>query len=625
MRLVNRRGAIPLRLSRASFALLFALAVVVLPRLNSSGEPAASKPAAPGAKATADHQRGGRELALADEPQEASDEKPTAPDAPPRDATEPVSLSGRALDQDGNPVADAVIYLASLVKANRIFGKTVTDAQGRYEFRNALLPIARFGSIGEAEHCTFQVFGRKEGLGFAWTPRRSLFLHAPAENLQSRTTEPIPKPNERYLPGDKIELDLTFPASARLSGQVVDDRGAPLKGVELIIWGCQRLSSGHFAWSEHFEAISNALLSPGLVPAEMRIRETDDDGRFEFDDLPAECRFRIRVRTTNGPTREIWAATTDAPQPVDPRSPEILIGDLKLIFPRPLDVPFHILFGDTGLPAAKVLVRTYDQSGLGDKGSTDEQGRVTLRLPPGQHKIDLSPVRGTAYFSTPHILNPVPVGFEVGTEPRQKPLVFRLRPAAAIDVTVVDAETGEGIAYVDFWEQLAPNEPQSRNLPAFQSWDPETGTIWAPPPLTDSDGKLRALLEEGEHRVGVGLRSIPPGYEAVETDGLVVDCRIGRPVQLKFTLRKRKLPGGDELKETEKTIGVKTSPERLPIMDGIVLGEKTGLVELSLGADDGIRPGNVLFWYRDRRIGPADCRINDPRQVDRQVCAEPNG
>lgn len=595
MRLVNQRGAIPLRPSRASFALLFALAVVVLPRLNASGEPAAIEAAAPAAKATADRQSGVRDLALADEPEKASDEKPTGPDAPPRDATEPVSLSGRAIDQDGNPVADAVIYLASLAKANRIFAKTVTDAQGRYDFRNALLPIAKLSAAGEPEYCVFQVFGRKQGLGFAWSRRRWFFVHAFAENLQDAAGRLGPQ--ERYHPGDKI--DLTFSPSARLYGQVVDDRGAPLKGVELIIWGCQRLSSPHFGWSEHFEAISNALLSPALVPTEMRIRETDDDGRFEFDDLPAECRFRIRVRTANGPTREIWAATTDAPQPVDSRSPEILSGELKLIFPKPFEVPFQILFGDTGLPAAKVLVRTYDQSGLGNRGTTDEQGRVTLRLPPGQHKIDLSPIRGTPYFSTPHILNPVPVGFEVGTEPREKPLVFRLRPAAAVDVTVVDAETGEGIPYVDFWEQLAPNDPLSRGLPAFQSWDPETGTIWAPPPLTDANGKLRALLEEGEHRVGVGLRSIPPGYEAVEADGLLVDCRIGKPVQLKFNLRKRKLPSGDQTGKLENTIGAETPTERLPIMDGIVLREKNGAVELSLGADDGIRRGHVLFWYRD--------------------------
>ncbi|HVW39304.1 MAG TPA: M56 family metallopeptidase, partial [Pirellulales bacterium] len=407
MRLVNQRDAVPMRLSRASFALLCALAVVVLPRLNASGEPAASTSAAPGAKATADRQRGGRELALADEPQKASDEKPTAPDAPPGDATEPVSLSGRAVDQDGKPVADAVIYLASLVKANRICGKTVTDAQGRYEFRNALLPIAKLSAVGEPEHCAFEVFGRKQGLGFAWSGRRWFFVHAFAKNPQG-----VSSPQERYRPGETI--DLTFSPSARLFGQVVDDRGEPLKGVELVIWGCERLSSDRFAWSEHFSAISNALVSPTLVPAEMRIRETDDDGRFEFDDLPAECRFRIRVRTTNGPTREIWAATTDAPQPADPRAPEILLGELKLIFPRPLDVPFQILFGDSGLPAAKVLVRTYDQSGTGDRGTTDAQGRVTLRLPPGQHKIDLSPVRGTPYFSTPHIFNPVPVGFEVG-------------------------------------------------------------------------------------------------------------------------------------------------------------------------------------------------------------------
>ncbi|MGH7140135.1 MAG: hypothetical protein ACREHD_30725 [Pirellulales bacterium] len=48
-----------------------------------------------------------------------------------------------------------------------------------------------------------------------------------------------------------------------------------------------------------------------------------------------------------------------------------------------------------------------------------------------------------------------------------------------------------------------------------------------------------------------------------------------------------------------KRLVAETPKERLPLMEGIVLSEKDGVVELSLGADDGIQPGHVLFWYRD--------------------------
>ena len=107
-------------------------------------------------------------------------------------------------------------------------------------------------------------------------------------------------------------------------------------------------------------------------------------------------------------------------------------------------------------------------------------------------------------------------------------------------MTVVDVQTGAGIPHIDLWEQLDPNHRESRVLPAFQSWDPETRLIWAERPRTDRNGKLRALLEEGTHQLGVGLNNIPAGYEVVESNGYVIDCQIGKPVQLKFTVRKRK-------------------------------------------------------------------------------------
>jgi hypothetical protein len=48
-----------------------------------------------------------------------------------------------------------------------------------------------------------------------------------------------------------------------------------------------------------------------------------------------------------------------------------------------------------------------------------------------------------------------------------------------------------------------------------------------------------------------------------------------------------------------KRLAAETPSERLPLMQGIVLSEKNGLVELSLGSNDGIKPGHVLFWYRE--------------------------
>ena len=58
-------------------------------------------------------------------------------------------------------------------------------------------------------------------------------------------------------------------------------------------------------------------------------------------------------------------------------------------------------------------------------------------------------------------------------------------------------------------------------------------------------------------------------------------------------------PHSGRMASSLKRLVAETQTERLPLMEGIVLSEKNGIAELSLGADDGIKAGHVLFWYRD--------------------------
>jgi hypothetical protein len=57
-------------------------------------------------------------------------------------------------------------------------------------------------------------------------------------------------------------------------------------------------------------------------------------------------------------------------------------------------------------------------------------------------------------------------------------------------------------------------------------------------------------------------------------------------------------PYDERLVSSLKRLMAEPPAEQLPLMEAIVLGEKDGLVQLSLGADDGLKPGHVLFWYR---------------------------
>jgi hypothetical protein len=133
----------------------------------------------------------------------------------PRTYTHPITLSGRALDLDGKPVAGDRVYLASLWADYKRIAETTTDAEGRYEFHRVPLPIERANTVPGRDKGSFQVFGQADGLGFAWRPQKWFF---PQRKPASITYEPEHRdPPSRYEARDKIVLDLIFPPPARLS------------------------------------------------------------------------------------------------------------------------------------------------------------------------------------------------------------------------------------------------------------------------------------------------------------------------------------------------------------------------------------------------------------------------
>ena len=90
-----------------------------------------------------------------------------------------------------------------------------------------------------------------------------------------------------------------------------------------------------------------------------------------------------------------------------------------MVFTKPLELPIKLVYGDTGEPAPKVSV-----SGVGAFASasetTDEQGRVTLRLPPGRYRMEYLPAKGTPYLVTNDEL-------VVGAKPAVEPVTAKLR------------------------------------------------------------------------------------------------------------------------------------------------------------------------------------------------------
>ncbi len=450
-----------------------------------------------------------------------------APAAPPTDQepasteTHPITVTGRALDPAGKPIAGARIYLASLQADYKRIAETTSDVEGRYTFRAVPLPIARADKFFARNQGRFQIFGQAQGFGFAWRPAKAFYPRPAPANI---TMEPERRdPPGRYEAGEAIVLDLRFSPAAHLSGSVVDAGGKPLAGAKLEIRACESLKVVDNVvpgWT------FDALNQPADVPPAMKVHTTDAAGRFDFGGMPEDCRFRINVRVKDYPEQWIQAATVPGPVRNHDGFP-VLTGELKLTLTTPVDIPIQLVFEDTGRPAARALVQA-GGGGTDSLQTTDDEGRAVLRLPPGTYHMQNWPARGTPYLVTDSEL-------VVDAKPSTLPLVSKLRRACVLEVTVVDADTGAPLGDVDLWRRSEP--AARREAFVLRSWEAPR-LARRDHPRTDKSGKFRTFIEPGKHTLGVGIESRPAFYLPVEDEGRQVECRPGETKQVIFTMRK---------------------------------------------------------------------------------------
>ena len=441
--------------------------------------------------------------------------------------THPITVSGRALDEDGQPIADARIYLISIRADSKRVAETLTDAKGRYEFKNAPLPIepAQRNSSGH-DHGAFEIFGSKPGKAFAWRPRKWYY---PKRNSNTYLYSPTQEVPSQFFADEPIELDLTFGKSQSIQGKITDDSGAPLAGVQIELRRCEKLQSDDLiergVVSSHHQL--EALNQPDDIPGEVKKRVTDSDGRFAFTDVPAECEFSFNTRIRDYSADDFYAATTERELPAIMGIIKIHTKEVLLKFARTVDVPIKVVFGDTGQPAPKVFTNMHTWS------ETSENGIATLKLAPGIYKNQyLLPARGTRYLVTEFKEEVV-----VTREPPKEPLILKLKPACELDVTIVDADTGQPISDVDLWMSDAEADPDTgRSEVMFRSFEsPNLSHVERP--KSNQAGKLRALVEPGRHRFGVGNDFRPTGYRVDQT-GQLVDCPASEKIEVTFKLQR---------------------------------------------------------------------------------------
>jgi protocatechuate 3,4-dioxygenase beta subunit len=461
---------------------------------------------------------------------EVSEQKKPAAPAKKRDDQEvrfqTFTVRGRALDRDEKPVPGATIYLVSTNNSpSRLLATTTTDERGRYAFRDARLPYRMPEKKDEYASGAFQVFGKAPGLAFGWAGMKLL-------NIDQRLRALPRKPDSiSYFPDDDIEIDVPFGSRYKVEGRITNENGAPIQGVRLRLGNCDYLDptgkEEHKNYREFWSIYQAATITPEQVTA-----FTDDKGRFEFPFVPADVFCWLLLEHPDYADISLYTATTaDPPKTHDDNHPVHRLP-LQLTLRSVRTITVQVRSHETDRPVAGIQVSGYEQraSGSFSHGTSDRNGKVTLKLPPGKYHLRGDPPRESDYVRTQQELT-------VESMPAEQPVVLRQQLGCVLILKAIDADTGKGIAGVTFWVEFNEGGRQGRR-------SVQSGTAYVDNPVTNAKGELRAVVPPGTRRYGVGFAVLPDGYEWEDqrdfSEGRELELTAGKTVTATFRLHKKR-------------------------------------------------------------------------------------
>src|SRR4051794_19146485 len=162
----------------------------------------------------------------------------TSDGSPPEYRTYPLSLSGKAVDQKGQPIAGATIFLVSTGSSpDKLLARTVTQEDGTYAFDSVQLPESFFSKERAVFRAgQFQVFGRADGYAIAWKGLR--YLYVPPDPMSKERNQADAYRRNGFIAGERIEIELMFRNRSAIVGVVTDENGKAVSGASVWVAYC---------------------------------------------------------------------------------------------------------------------------------------------------------------------------------------------------------------------------------------------------------------------------------------------------------------------------------------------------------------------------------------------------
>lgn len=457
----------------------------------------------------------------------AANPAPAVTPEPEKHASHPITISGRVLDENGHPLANATVYLTSQYVDWKRLAEVKSGTDGRFEFKGIPLPVSTPENARDPVVGRFEIFAVAPGHGFGWRPAR-FYYKTPPQGV--RREDVITADPPAWFVGDEpIELDITLTEPHTLHGQVTDATGAPIAGATLAI----RYADKHLQlenWNRvqddfHFESLNQSA----DVPPEVKLRKTGADGRFEFTDLPAGTRFHIDVRPPGFQYRQIWAVTSEV-APAEFRGQPIHRDGMTVVFRKPRDFQFRVIYADSKLPAPRMRLGGGNSDGMTAK-FTDNQGLATLQLTEGENQFELLPA-----INTPYLISNAALTLKADT---QQPITLELPPASVVTVSALHAESGMGIEGYSLVIKTVSPQGQLLDWPDhFRNTDADKRIAHVHRPRTDASGKLEFLFQPGEFEVTLQANTTASQqFSQIEPATQRIKTRLGEPGRLEFKVR----------------------------------------------------------------------------------------